>query len=185
MYERVSFISVSKPGRIIAPGVVLCAQKKVLWQLCERRCFGERTAGEEMLSAPAYLGVQPVAEKIPVNFLLFTGKANFALLLVVPEWQPRESGRRRGEACLALLRHHRCGCRARHTSPYEGSSWGKACLAPANERVKRHGDSGLEPLLEPALQAHVVVRPPAIIDGMRKLLVLGMGRHQSREPFVQ
>ena len=52
-------------------------------------------------------------------------------------------------------------------------------------REDRRGDSGLEPLLEPALQAHVVVRPPAIIDGMRKLLVLGMGRHQPREPFVQ
>ena len=149
--------------------------RRALCFVRRRRCYGsganddasgERTAGEEMLSAPAYLGVQPVAEKIPVNFLLFTGKANFALLLVVPEWQPRESGRRRGEACLALLRHHRCGCRA-------------------NERVKRHGDSGLEPLLEPALQAHVVVRPPAIIDGMRKLLVLGMGRHQPPEPFVQ
>jgi hypothetical protein len=71
---------------------VLCAQKKVRWQLCKRRCFGERTAGEEMVSAPAYLGVQPVAEKIPVNFLLFTGKANFALLRVVPEWQPDPTG---------------------------------------------------------------------------------------------
>jgi hypothetical protein len=39
-----------------------------------------------------YLGVQPAAEKIPVNFLLFTGKANFALLLVVPEWQPDPTG---------------------------------------------------------------------------------------------
>jgi hypothetical protein len=72
----------SKPGRIIAPGFALCAQKFVR----RRRCYGsraiddasgERTAGEEMVSAPAYLGVQPVAEKIPVNFLLFTGKAQF------------------------------------------------------------------------------------------------------------
>jgi hypothetical protein len=178
MYERVSFRSVSKPARIIAPGFVLCAQKFVRRRRCYGSCAnddasGERTAGEEMVSAPAYLGVQPVAEKIPVNFLLFTGKANFALLRVVPEWQPDPTGldlvrtvsSSAAAACLSSapgghpraldpVAHHVSldAVGARHASsscnitavgagrrmrrPYEGSSWGKACLAPANERVK-------------------------------------------------
>jgi hypothetical protein len=33
---------------------------------------------EEVVSAAAYLGAQPAAEKIPVNFLLFTESPDFA-----------------------------------------------------------------------------------------------------------
>jgi hypothetical protein len=38
---------------------------------------------EEVVSAAAYLGAQLAAEKIPVNFLLFTESADSALLSVV------------------------------------------------------------------------------------------------------
>jgi hypothetical protein len=45
------------------------------------------TAEEQMATAPAeFLVAQPVAEKIPVNFLLFTGSLFCALLVVVLGW---------------------------------------------------------------------------------------------------
>ena len=102
MYKELSLRSVSEPGRITAPGFVLSAQK-----LCapgaeggltalhkHNDVSGQMTPGERMAARRAFWGVQLAAEKWPVNFLLFTGSAIFALLKVVLDW-----GGRQTEAC--------------------------------------------------------------------------------------
>jgi RNA polymerase sigma factor (sigma-70 family) len=74
---------VSKPGRITAPGFVLPAQKEALRHCTNNDVSGQMTLGERIAGAGHLGGGQPAAEKSPVNFLLFTGSANFALLKVV------------------------------------------------------------------------------------------------------
>ena len=82
MNKELSFGSVSKPGRITAPGFVLVRRGEAATAALRTTALRAMTAveedgsWEEVVSAAAYLGAQLAAEKIPVNFLLFTESAD-------------------------------------------------------------------------------------------------------------
>jgi hypothetical protein len=90
IYKGMSFGSTSKPGRITAPGFVLgavgrqgCAQIRMCMEAIQQGRHGRMKGGNHKFSAGMFLSTQPAAEKSPVNFLLFTESAIFALPSVV------------------------------------------------------------------------------------------------------
>jgi hypothetical protein len=81
MYKEIFFRSVSKPGRVTAPGFVVGA---VGWGLCigsgpDEDAPSPEGNGEHMVANRHDLPVQPKGEKFPVNFLLFTESPDSAL----------------------------------------------------------------------------------------------------------
>ena len=98
MYKGISFRSMSKLGRVIAPGFVLGAigspgvrsDSGRAWRQANKAA----TAGRKVAitnSSRYILPTQPSAEKSPVDFLLFTERVIFALPSVV-RWRNRRTG---------------------------------------------------------------------------------------------
>ena len=74
---------VQSPAQITAPGFVLGDVIEVLVmgrRFCTRMLRGQMETEERCSRPRVILLVQLKAEKIPVNFLLFTGRLNSALL---------------------------------------------------------------------------------------------------------